>query len=725
MSLCVAACYPSLGYAFASRVLVLVLVLLSIPSRLFTTLTAALLPASSPFTAPYEYFAATARKPPDIEAIETVIATTTLLLIPTSLGSTFAQDWWRIFKIPSGWLTVPPAQATAASDYSCDPSLDDAKSATTAKRIVLASIQVFTIAALGTRMAIFNTDGATVVLDNWVTGNICNAFPTINRITREVAAMSWRFGHVATYATIPTSPDDFADICLDARLQPGPMLIPKWQRRARLGVYFGHSAVHAGSVALALNLATGHVSPQPHCVFDDDITTVPLHWAELCAICIDVAINELYVLSIFEENMESPDATTPRYSTLSHLPSSAASLPFTNTAADEVDATTSLPGTFGTDSAGMQSYPLPNTTASAGQGHEEARTLSRSTATSRREGDRNLLMPSPVALDESGLRRSTRSSRSTERFDQEYGTKGSNRAVNFMFVTFCMVSTAFVAIARSLPTPRCYALHLLQHYEQISMHFDATINRMHTAAFVFATEVGQNDVFTYKDITNPTSSAALLPSDFHAVDEVGATPSSPGFATAGTQSIPATTTAPFQPRIAEVTFHPQSIRIAQMTLHVSQCHNVVEQSLRHLTAPDSAGMQRVQINATAPAQPRIADATSDLSSDHENDLILSQCRRAVTTTQQAGHISASPPNLSCASRAQVCCSQHINASIALRGSLQLADATSCQSGVRPKRSNVGRYNTERSIQSNLCSLSLYNTNQSFLSSRGSLRVKRD
>ena len=104
--------------------------------------------------------------------------------------------------------------------------------------------------------------------------------------------------------------------CLDARLQSGPKSIPKWEPRSRLGVYLGHSPVHAGSVALVLNPATGHVSPQYHCVYDDDFTTVPYlrdgtvppHWAELCATSTEIATDEAFVSSIFEENALLPDA---------------------------------------------------------------------------------------------------------------------------------------------------------------------------------------------------------------------------------------------------------------------------------------------------------------------------------------------------------------------------------------------------------------------------------
>ena len=60
---------------------------------------------------------------------------------------------------------------------------------------------------------------------------------------------------------------------LDHRLQ-GDSKIPKWEPRARVGVFMGHSPVHAGNVALVLNLQTRHVSLQFHVVFDDIFSTV-------------------------------------------------------------------------------------------------------------------------------------------------------------------------------------------------------------------------------------------------------------------------------------------------------------------------------------------------------------------------------------------------------------------------------------------------------------------
>jgi Reverse transcriptase (RNA-dependent DNA polymerase) len=60
---------------------------------------------------------------------------------------------------------------------------------------------------------------------------------------------------------------------LDERLQRGKSK-PKWQHKARIGMYLGPSPRHSKKVALVLNLETGHVSPQFHCQFDDMCDTL-------------------------------------------------------------------------------------------------------------------------------------------------------------------------------------------------------------------------------------------------------------------------------------------------------------------------------------------------------------------------------------------------------------------------------------------------------------------
>lgn len=76
--------------------------------------------------------------------------------------------------------------------------------------------------------------------------------------------------------------------------------IPQWNECTRVGVYLGRSRLHTSSVALALNLNTGYISPQCHVVFDDAFETieslekgiVPKRWDWLATHCRECIIDE-------------------------------------------------------------------------------------------------------------------------------------------------------------------------------------------------------------------------------------------------------------------------------------------------------------------------------------------------------------------------------------------------------------------------------------------------
>ena len=57
---------------------------------------------------------------------------------------------------------------------------------------------------------------------------------------------------------------------LDAILQGRIAVLTKWEPQSRAGIYLGHSPFCSGLVALVLNSATGHVSPQFNVVFNGD-----------------------------------------------------------------------------------------------------------------------------------------------------------------------------------------------------------------------------------------------------------------------------------------------------------------------------------------------------------------------------------------------------------------------------------------------------------------------
>jgi hypothetical protein len=59
----------------------------------------------------------------------------------------------------------------------------------------------------------------------------------------------------------------------DHMLQDGKKL-PKWRPRAHRGFYVGVSQRHSTNIRRVLNLQTGHISDQFHCVYDDRFATV-------------------------------------------------------------------------------------------------------------------------------------------------------------------------------------------------------------------------------------------------------------------------------------------------------------------------------------------------------------------------------------------------------------------------------------------------------------------
>ena len=176
---------------------------------------------------------------------------------------------------------------------------------------------------------------------------------------------------------------------LDARVQGNPKGLPKWEPRARLGIYLGHSPAHAGSVALVMNPKTGLVSPQFHVVFDDTFSTVPhirsgtvpSNWAQLVRDSSKLVTDQEYDLTrTWFEGVQDPSAGTETedisedISNNNQNESTNAALPQTAT------------GINSTDSEG---------------GHE-------TDSSPVSEGDEELRMPKMVNLQESGLQRSPR-----------------------------------------------------------------------------------------------------------------------------------------------------------------------------------------------------------------------------------------------------------------------------------------------------------------------------
>ena len=88
---------------------------------------------------------------------------------------------------------------------------------------------------------------------------------------------------------------------LAPKLQDGAK-IPKWNPRARGGIYIGNSPYHSSTVGLIRNLRTGNILPQFHVVYNDYFETVlsspeqePDSW------------EEIVVFQSFESSLEEND----------------------------------------------------------------------------------------------------------------------------------------------------------------------------------------------------------------------------------------------------------------------------------------------------------------------------------------------------------------------------------------------------------------------------------
>jgi hypothetical protein len=102
---------------------------------------------------------------------------------------------------------------------------------------------------------------------------------------------------------------------LDSKMQAGQKL-PKWEVRSRMGVYLGMSMQHSRSVALILNLKTGHVSPQFHVTFDPKFETVrqslgklspPSEWQKICGFITSTASKGQGVKQAQQDQMMQSD----------------------------------------------------------------------------------------------------------------------------------------------------------------------------------------------------------------------------------------------------------------------------------------------------------------------------------------------------------------------------------------------------------------------------------
>ena len=284
---------------------------------------------------------------------------------------------------------------------------------------------------------------------------------------------------------------------LDARLQSDPKGVPKWEPRARVGIYLGRSPAHASNVALVLNPKTGLVSPQFHVVFDDDFTTVPHlrkgtvppNWESLVQGSREKSTSEFYDLTKtwFDavpdesagetQSQPEPERERNEVADAGAQPSLLTTQPPVSASMDFEGESRNLP-IVSQDSEGDQ---IPASTDS--------------------EGDA-LFMPEIVNLDALGMRRSPRLA-TQER--KKYACKTSLKR-------FCAFG---LLMAASVTDPVTVFSHgqacvnsAVYQCEMVNSNFDKSLNHIHH--MVFAAGQTNNEVYTFKDMLREDDRADFI-----------------------------------------------------------------------------------------------------------------------------------------------------------------------------------------------------------------------
>lgn len=103
--------------------------------------------------------------------------------------------------------------------------------------------------------------------------DVFNASSSIAKGSKGVSLIE-KFSQVQIAPRLKPAHTFASPVCaLDAKFQENKP-VPKWREEARVGAHLGLPPRHSRKVAHVLSLATGHVSPQFHCMCDDMFDTL-------------------------------------------------------------------------------------------------------------------------------------------------------------------------------------------------------------------------------------------------------------------------------------------------------------------------------------------------------------------------------------------------------------------------------------------------------------------
>ena len=281
--------------------------------------------------------------------------------------------------------------------------------------------------------------------------------------------------------------------------------IPKWDPRARVGVYLGHSPSHAGTVALVLNPITLHVSPQYHVIFDDNYSTVPYlrrsekppNWTDLCIKSRTIATTE-----------DFDEATKWAKNSIDIRTEDETFLHSFNKENDSI--ATSVQETVSTN------LSEASTNVSEGDNEESNRDKTKNiqfqepliineAEITSSEGDREKEKLSISNLDQLSRRRSKRSAKPTEKIKQTYDKKIKKSFG--LFTVFSLVCATTVSGMKALK-PISMAQRIVLHAERLSIMHDGSTNTINQ---VYASMTGSdNGVYTLREMIKQDDRADFI-----------------------------------------------------------------------------------------------------------------------------------------------------------------------------------------------------------------------
>ena len=254
----------------------------------------------------------------------------------------------------------------------------------------------------------------------------------------------------------------------------------------------GHSPTHAGSVAMVLNLKTGHVSCQYHVVFDDTFSTVeylkgreePPHWPQLVE-----TSTEFYGFVDPEDQAKHEELN--RVSLLEEL-QTIFDLEETNRLQNVSTDDAVSEGEIPTDGANDGSTFNNDIDDDASEGGDAPSSKPSSEPSEEPSNSKELDMEY-FNTDTAGLRRSKRKRKAVQRLAFLL-----TNLLPFTLNTMPFETNAYASLRKTLCfKPMMHHESNLHRMEMVRLNEDATFNYMHPMSF--AAQGGMNEVYTYRE----------------------------------------------------------------------------------------------------------------------------------------------------------------------------------------------------------------------------------